>query len=86
MSYIVYILRCTDNTLYTGITSDLQKRLVAHRAGTGAKYTRTHKPDKIVYTKKFRTKGRALRRELEIKKLTRVQKIKLIEDPSASSG
>lgn len=79
MSYIVYILRCQDGSLYTGITNDLVKRLAAHKNGTGAKYTRAHKPDRIVYTKKFRTKGAALKREIKIKRLTRSEKLKLVE-------
>ncbi len=79
MPYFVYILRCKDKTLYTGITNDLVKRLAAHKAGTGAKYTRSHKPDKIVHTEKFRTKGRALKREIAIKKFSRKEKIGLIK-------
>ena len=77
MLYVVYILRCKDKTLYTGITNDLEKRLAAHRAGTGAKYTRSHPPDKVVHTEKFRSKGKALSRELAIKKLSRAEKLLL---------
>lgn len=86
MPYLVYILRCQDGTLYTGITNNLEKRLATHKNGTGAKYTRSHKPDKIVFTKKFRGKGPALRYEIKIKQLPRSQKLLLIkkidgEDP-----
>jgi len=78
MSYFVYILKCKDGTLYTGITNDLAKRLEAHKKGTGARYTRSHPPEKIVYSEKYRTKGLALNREAEIKRLSRPQKLKLI--------
>ncbi len=78
MSYFVYILKCKDGTLYTGITNDLAKRLEAHKKGTGARYTRSHPPEKIAYSEKYRTKSRALKREAEIKRLSRPQKLKLI--------
>lgn len=78
MPYLVYILRCKDGSLYTGITNNLPKRLAAHKNGTGAKYTRAHKPDKIVYTKKFRSRSAALRAEIKIKKLSRTKKLALI--------
>ncbi len=80
MPYLVYILRCKDQTLYTGITNDLKKRLAAHRAGTGAKYTRSHPPDKVVHTEKFPAKAGALSRESEIKKLSRAKKLLLISN------
>ena len=79
MPYFVYILRCKDKTLYTGITNDLVKRLAAHRAGTGAKYTKSHPPDKIVYTEKCRGRSAAQKREAAIKKLSRAEKIKLFQ-------
>jgi putative endonuclease len=78
MAYVVYILRCKDQTLYTGITNDLAKRLQAHRAGKGAKYTASHPPEAVVYTKRCRTRGAALRCEIKIKNLTRAQKLVLI--------
>ncbi len=78
MPYVVYVLACTDGSLYTGITSDLHQRLAAHRAGTGAKYTRSHPPERIVYTQKMRSKAAALRREHAIKQLPRKQKLELI--------
>ncbi len=76
--YTVYILRCNDGTLYTGITNDLKKRLAAHRAGMASKYTRTHGADRFVYTERVRTRGRALSREAAIKRLRREQKEALI--------
>ena len=77
MSWTVYILECADTTLYTGITNDLDKRLASHDRGTGAKYTRGRGPHKVVYTEWHRTKGRALKREAEIKSLNRTQKLEL---------
>lgn len=78
MIYFVYILLCKDKSLYTGITNDVAKRFSAHKKGKGARYTRSHPPVKIVHTEKYRTKGRALKREAEIKRLSRPQKLKLI--------
>jgi putative endonuclease len=79
MSWFVYILRCGDGSLYTGITDDVEKRLAAHRAGKGAKYTRARLPVELVYHETFETKEEALRREHAIKQMTRAQKMKLIE-------
>ena len=78
MSWFVYILRCSDGTLYTGVTDDVQRRLAAHRAGKGAKYTRGRGPLELVYTQEQPDKSAALRREFQIKKLTRPQKVRLI--------
>ena len=78
MPYFVYILRCLDNTLYTGITNDLAKRLISHKRGSGAKYTRAHPPSEYVYTKKYRDRSGAQKREAVIKKLTRQEKQALI--------
>lgn len=77
--WLVYILKCRDGSYYTGITNDLAKRLKAHTAGTASKYTRSRLPVKSVYWKILRTKGQALRREMEIKKLTRAKKYLLIK-------
>lgn len=74
----VYILQCADGTLYTGWTTDLESRVAAHNKGTGAKYTKPRIPVTLVYSEVFGSKSEALKRELEIKKLTRVQKLKLI--------
>ena len=78
MSWFVYILRCGDGTLYTGVTDDVQRRLAAHQAGKGAKYTRGRGPLELVYTQEQPDKSTALRREFQIKKLTRPQKERLI--------
>jgi predicted GIY-YIG superfamily endonuclease len=75
--WTVYILRCGDKTLYTGITNDLPERLAKHAKGTGAKYTRGRGPFRVVYTEQHRTKGRALKREAAIKALRRDEKLKL---------
>ena len=73
-----YILRCADGTLYTGWTNDLTKRIAAHNAGNGAKYTRSRRPVELVYYELFPTKEEAMQREYEIKQMTREQKEKLI--------
>ena len=77
--WYLYILRCKDDSLYTGITTDVEKRLEAHRAGKGAKYTRGRAPLELVYREECGDHSDALRRELEIKALTREEKMKLIE-------
>lgn len=74
-----YILRCADGTLYTGWTNDLDKRLAAHNAGTAAKYTRPRRPVTLVYQEAFPTKEEAMRRERQIKRLTRAEKLALIQ-------
>lgn len=77
MSWIVYILRCADMTLYTGITNDLDARLKKHVQGKGAKYTRGRAPYDLILSEFYATKGEALKRELEIKKLSHAQKLSL---------
>ena len=79
MPWYVYILRCGDGTLYTGITDDIPRRLAAHRAGKGAKYTRGRGPLELVYTEQLPDKSAALRREIEIKRLRRAEKERLIK-------
>ena len=74
----LYILRCGDGSLYTGITTDVQKRLAAHRSGKGAKYTRGRGQLELVYSEECGSHSDALRRELEIKRLTREEKEILI--------
>ena len=76
--WYLYILRCGDDSLYTGITTDVDKRLEAHRSGKGAKYTRGRGPLELVYREECGRHSDALRRELEIKKLSREDKRKLI--------
>ncbi len=73
----VYILRCDDRTLYTGITKDLAKRVAVHQSGKGSKYTRGRLPVKMIYHERHRTKGKALRREAEIKKWNKDRKEEL---------
>ena len=80
MSYWVYILRCADGTLYTGTAADVDKRTEAHNSGKGAKYTRGRGPVTVVYREEAEEKGAALRREAQIKKLSREQKLKLIDE------
>ncbi len=78
--WYVYLLRCGDGTLYTGITDDLERRLAAHRAGKGAKYTRGRGPLELVYTEEQPDRPAALRRELAVKKLSRAEKERLIAE------
>lgn len=73
-----YIVRCADGTLYTGFTTDLKGRMEAHNRGAGAKYTRGRGPVQLLYSEAFATKGEALKRESQIKKLKRTGKLKLI--------
>ena len=80
MPWYVYILRCGDGTLYTGTTDDVGRRLAAHRAGRGAKYTRGRGPLELVYVEEQLDKSAALRREWEIKRLRREQKEQMIRE------
>lgn len=82
INWYLYILRCGDGTLYTGITTDVEKRLEIHRAGKGAKYTRGRLPLELVYRECCENHSHALKRELAVKKLTRQEKEKIV----ASSG
>ena len=77
-TWYLYILRCGDNTLYTGITTDVEKRFEAHQSGKGAKYTRGRGPLELVYREECGTHSDALKREAQIKKLSREQKQTLI--------
>jgi len=77
--WVLYILRCADGSLYTGITTDLKKRVEKHNAGKASKYTRAKIPVKVVHRENFPGKSSALRREIEIKKLSRQDKLKLIK-------
>ena len=76
--WFVYILKCGDGSLYTGITKDLRKRFEAHKSGKGSKYVRSRKAGKIVHRESFKTKSKALKREVEIKGLSRLRKLILI--------
>lgn len=82
--WYLYILRCADGTLYTGITVDVDKRYAAHVSGKGAKYTRSHKPVEIAYRELCGSHSEALRRELEIKALSRQEKEKLLSEEEKS--
>lgn len=77
-SWYLYILRCGDGTLYTGITTDVEKRLEAHRAGKGAKYTRGRQPLELVYREVCGSHSDALKREIQVKKLPRKTKETLL--------
>ena len=79
MNY-TYIVECSDGTLYTGWTNNLEKRLEVHNAGKGAKYTKTRRPVKLVYQEQFETKEEAMSREYHIKQLSRKEKMKLMKE------
>ena len=76
--YFVYILLCKDGTLYTGVTTDLKRRLTEHKKGEGGSYTRAHGANRMVYSEKSRDRSAAQKREAEIKSLPRSKKIELI--------
>ena len=76
--HFVYIVRCADGTLYTGYAKDPERRMQAHNAGRGAKYTIGRRPVSLVYVERFRSLGKALRREHALKRATRRQKESLI--------
>lgn len=77
MNY-TYILKCKDGSLYTGWTNNLDKRIADHNAGKGAKYTKRRRPVELVYYESFDTKEDAMKREYEIKKMKRSEKIELL--------
>lgn len=77
MEWIVYILKCADETLYTGITNDLEQRLSKHGDGTGAKYTKGRGPFEVIYTEAHPDRSAASRREIAIKKLSKIEKLEL---------
>ncbi len=76
--WFVYILRCADGTLYTGVTLDLDRRCRQHNAGTASRYTRSRLPTKLIYREQQNGRGAALKREFAIKRLTRPEKMALI--------
>lgn len=78
--FYAYLLRCADGTLYGGYTDSLSKRLAAHNAGQGAKYTRSRLPVALAYYEAFETKTEAMQREYALKRLTRAQKLALIQN------
>ena len=77
--YFVYLIECGDKSIYTGITTDVQRRFKEHGLGKGGAYTRSHKVKKVLYTEKFKTRSSALKREFEIKNLSHRQKLALIK-------
>ena len=79
MAWYVYMLRCRDDSLYTGCTDDVERRLAVHRSGKGAKYTRSRLPVTLVYQEEVADKSAALRREAAIKGLTRAEKLVLLQ-------
>ena len=86
MKNVTYILKCNDNSLYTGWTNDITHRLKMHNEGKGAKYTRGRGPVELVYLEEFETKQEAMSREAKIKRLTRKEKLLLIETYSRSKN
>ncbi len=85
MNY-VYIVKCSDDTLYCGWTTDIRHRLQAHNEGKGAKYTRSRLPVELVYLEQFQEKKEALSREWHIKRLSREEKLSLIRSAESESG
>lgn len=79
MKYYVYVLECSDKSLYTGITNNLDKRILTHNSNKGAKYTKTHGPVTLKYYEEVENRSTALKRESEIKKLSRIEKLNLIK-------
>ncbi len=84
MKHYTYILRCSDNTYYTGYTNHLEKRIQAHNAGKGARYTKGRLPVQLVYYEEYEDKSAAMRREWEIKQLSRAEKEKMIKQMGLS--
>ena len=78
MPYYVYVILCKDNSFYTGYTKDLDSRMRLHMNGKAARYTRMHKPKKIVYVEEFDSRAKAMRREKSVKRLNHSQKLELI--------
>lgn len=77
--YWVYLIECSDSTLYTGWTSNLEKRIAVHNSGRGAKYTRGRTPVVLKYAEEYSDKNAAMQREWQVKQMSRSEKIKLIE-------
>ena len=78
-AWIVYVLRCADESLYTGITNDLERRLAAHAKGVGSRYTRSRLPVRMIYEEQVADRSTALKREMAIKKMSRQEKLRLVE-------
>ena len=86
MNWQVYILQCSDGSLYTGITNNLELRVKTHNSGRGAKYTKNRLPVRLVYKEYTKDESQSLRRELEIKKLSRLAKKELINSINLSAS
>ena len=78
MGWWVYIVKCSDGTFYTGVSNNLNARIKKHNSGEGAKYTQSRRPVELVYKEKSLDRSRSLKREIEIKKLKRSEKLELI--------
>ena len=76
--YFVYIIECEDGSLYTGTSPNPKEKFERHKAGAGGRYTRSHKPVKLVYTEQFEAKSEALKREIQIKSWRRKEKLSLV--------
>jgi predicted GIY-YIG superfamily endonuclease len=86
LPYYVYILRCKDGSYYTGHAKDVEKRVKMHCRGRGARYTRIHEPEKLVYVEEFDSRGEAMRRERRIKTFSHNKKQHLINNPNKSGS
>jgi len=80
MFYYFYFARCSDDSLYAGYCKDVQAREEKHNTGQGAKYTRSRRPIKIIYTERFETQKEAMQREIQVKKWNRLKKVNLIKN------
>ncbi|MDA8611378.1 GIY-YIG nuclease family protein [Candidatus Pacebacteria bacterium] len=78
--YFVYLLQCKDKSIYTGITTDVERRLKEHKEGTASKYTKAHKAVKMLYTEKQKDRSSASKREAEIKKWSREMKLEFVKE------
>lgn len=85
MSWYVYMVRCRDNSLYTGSTNDLSRRIQVHNSGKGAKYTKSRLPVTLVYREEYPDKSTALKRECEIKRLTKAKKEQLAAETNCTA-
>jgi predicted GIY-YIG superfamily endonuclease len=86
VSYYVYILRCKDGSYYTGHAKDVEKRFEMHKKGRGARYTRMHEPEELVYLEQFESRGEAMRRERQIKRLSHDKKRQLSLENNGSGA
>lgn len=86
MAWFVYLLRCGDGSLYTGYTDDVERRVAVHQSGKGGKYTRSHLPVTLVYQEELASRSDAMRREAAIKRLSRREKLALIQSSEAAAS